>query len=88
MGFFQDRNKQGGSSGGSSSGRSSHKRGGREYAADPVDAEDLGPLTCPTCAGGGRITRPQAERDEEGMFDGDATARCPECKGRGVVRGR
>lgn len=62
------------------------KPGGAELRPDtPVEH---GPLTCPTCHGGGRLSRPQAEGAGGEVFDGDATVKCGECTGLGTVAAR
>ncbi|EIV93662.1 hypothetical protein FraQA3DRAFT_3373 [Frankia sp. QA3] len=60
------------------------KRSSR-YFRPPDEQLVLGLMTCPSCNGTRYQTRPQAEVDEDGLFDGDANIKCRECGGSGKV---
>ncbi len=60
------------------------KRSSR-YFRPPDEQLVLGLMTCPSCNGTRYQTRPQAEIDTDGIFDGDANIKCRECGGNGKV---
>ncbi|SNQ48791.1 conserved hypothetical protein [Frankia canadensis] len=60
------------------------KRSSR-FFRPPDERVSLGLMTCPSCNGTRYQTRPQAERDADGLFDGDANIKCRECGGTGKI---
>ena len=59
------------------------KRAGSAFRP-PAPADTASPKACAWCNGHTYETRPQAEADQDGVFDGDANIDCRRCGGTGV----